>query len=343
MRKLVLEDLPAPPEGLLGWPWTEASPPVELVDPPKVCVVIPSYNQAEWLECSLRSILLQGYPALECYVMDGASTDGSVRIIEKYAPWLDYWQSMPDGGQCAAINAVLMKSDAVLGTWMNADDYFAPGGIANLVELREREPENILWCGAAREIDIEDRPVRIYEPRLGTTEQLARWYSEFGFHQPAAIFDVRSFQQLGGLDESLKCCLDVELWLRMSQVGSFTSCRDLVATVRNNPRSKTFTMMDLQVVEMIAVYHRMGLEDAARWRLERYADFVEADTVNNIVDKSIPYRVLAQYRCGSLLHDLWRRLLVRMGVNRDMALEKGAASSTTFYRPNGSLVPREVD
>ena len=329
MRMPSLEDLPVPPKGRSGWPWTEAPPSVEWPDAPKVCVVVPSYNQVEWLECALRSILLQGYPALECHVMDGGSTDGSLEIIEKYAPWLDHCQSQSDEGQCAVVNSVLMKSDADLGTWMNSDDYFAPGGIAILVQLRERKPGHILWCGSAREIDVEDREIRIYEPRMGATEQLARWYNEFGFHQPASVFDIRVFQQLGGLDESLKCCLDVELWLRMSRVGTFASCTDLICTVRNNPRSKTFTMMDLQAVEMIAVYHRMGLEDAARWRLDRFAEWVQTDTVNHIVERVKPDDVLSQYRYYSLLLNLRRRVLTRLGLDNGGRRNSAPSSGIT--------------
>src|SRR5690242_17664497 len=83
-----------------GWPWTEQSAPIPGCLPdgnswPRITVVVPSFRQAKFLEETLRSILLQGYPNLECMVIDGGSTDGSVDIIEAYAPFLSYWISEP--------------------------------------------------------------------------------------------------------------------------------------------------------------------------------------------------------------------------------------------------------
>src|SRR5688572_11385848 len=101
-------ELPEPPPGKTGWPWTEAGPQPDrrLVDAalPPVGIVTPSYQQAEFLEETIRSVLLQGYPKLSYAIMDGASTDGSAAIIEKYGPWLADWVSEADGGQAQAID-----------------------------------------------------------------------------------------------------------------------------------------------------------------------------------------------------------------------------------------------
>lgn len=103
-----ITDLPPPPPGRHGWPWTVATPPAAPVMAnnrpwPRITIVTPSYQQAQYLEEAIRSVLLQGYPNLEYIVMDGGSRDGSVEIIQRYAPWLSYWQSQPDGGQSAAL------------------------------------------------------------------------------------------------------------------------------------------------------------------------------------------------------------------------------------------------
>src|SRR5437016_4254430 len=98
-----LADLPAPPIGKTGWPWTDAEAPptrqhLAATDNrlPAVAVVTPSFPQAEFLEETIRSVLLQSYPKLSYAIMDGGSTDGSVAIIHKYAQWLDDWTSEPD-------------------------------------------------------------------------------------------------------------------------------------------------------------------------------------------------------------------------------------------------------
>jgi glycosyltransferase involved in cell wall biosynthesis len=89
---------------------------------PRVTVVTPSYDQVDFVEETLRLVLLQGYPSLEYLVLDGGSTDGSVAVIEKYAPWIDYGVSESDGGQSAAINRRLVVGRGGLACWINSDD-----------------------------------------------------------------------------------------------------------------------------------------------------------------------------------------------------------------------------
>ncbi|HAJ58567.1 MAG TPA: hypothetical protein DCP31_04295, partial [Cyanobacteria bacterium UBA8543] len=94
----LLQSLPSPPKGRTGWPWTEETPPLPLTMPdgkpwPKVTIVTPSYNQGEFIEETIRSVLLQNYPNLEYIVMDGGSRDSTVSILEKYTDWISLWRS----------------------------------------------------------------------------------------------------------------------------------------------------------------------------------------------------------------------------------------------------------
>ena len=117
-----LNDLPPPPPGKVGWPWTEATP--SLLAPardgaslPRITIVTPSFNQARFIEETIRSVLLQDYPNLEYIITDGGSTDGSVEIIRTYARWLTDWVAEPDHGQSDAINKGFARAtgDIVLG------------------------------------------------------------------------------------------------------------------------------------------------------------------------------------------------------------------------------------
>jgi len=90
---------------------------------PCLSFITPSFNQGRFLEATLRSVLLQGYPNLEYFVLDGGSTDNSVEILQKYSPWLSYWVSEPDGGQSAAINRGLHMSSGFYATWINSRHY----------------------------------------------------------------------------------------------------------------------------------------------------------------------------------------------------------------------------
>jgi glycosyltransferase involved in cell wall biosynthesis len=107
---------------------------------PLVSVVTPSFNQAAFIEQTLRSVLEQDYPAIEYLVADGASTDGSVEIIQKYADRLAWWVSEKDHGQAEAINKGFTKATGKYIAWVNSDDYYLPGAIRAAVEVLEANP-----------------------------------------------------------------------------------------------------------------------------------------------------------------------------------------------------------
>jgi glycosyltransferase involved in cell wall biosynthesis len=145
MRCPALADLPPPPDGKTGWPWTEESLPVppRRTDGsawPRISVVTPSYNQGEFIEETIRSILLQGYPGLEYFVVDGGSSDGSVEIIRKYQSWLTWWASKKDEGQTDAINRGLQKSSGALFNWINSDDMLLPNALFHIASAFRGNP-----------------------------------------------------------------------------------------------------------------------------------------------------------------------------------------------------------
>lgn len=99
---------------------------------PRITIVTPSYNQGQFLERTIVSVLQQGYPNLEYIVMDGGSTDGSVDVIKKYQDRLTYWESGPDQGQSEAINKGFAKSSGEILGWLNSDDTLEPGALRRL-------------------------------------------------------------------------------------------------------------------------------------------------------------------------------------------------------------------
>src|SRR5436190_764759 len=142
-----LVEVAAPPSGKKGWPWTEeSSPPPTQASPsrdwPRITIITPSFNQVQFIEETIRSILLQGYPNLEYLVLDGGSTDGSVEIIKKYSRWIDFWRSEPDGGQSAAINSGLKRGNGAYATWINSDDLLCKDALI-------RQAAEIVRVGAA--------------------------------------------------------------------------------------------------------------------------------------------------------------------------------------------------
>jgi glycosyltransferase involved in cell wall biosynthesis len=110
-----------------GWLIERSSKVIRKMDYPRITVVTPSFNQAQFLEETILSVIGQHYPNLEYIIMDGGSTDNSVQIIKKYEQYLAYWVSKKDGGQANAINEGFVRSTGDILGWVNSDDLYLPG------------------------------------------------------------------------------------------------------------------------------------------------------------------------------------------------------------------------
>ena len=149
---LTLKDLPPPPADKSGWPWTEQSQPLPERMPdgsewPRISIITPSYNYGQFLEETIRSVLLQGYPNLEYIIIDGGSADNSVEIIRKYEPWLQYWISEPDNGQTDAIQKGFSKSTGVVWNWLNSDDILEKNALQHIAKAFKNNPCATLLFG----------------------------------------------------------------------------------------------------------------------------------------------------------------------------------------------------
>lgn len=270
-----LSELPPPPPGKSGWPWTEESLPLPDTMPdgtpwPRISIVTPSYNQGPFIEETLRSVLLQGYPNLEYVVIDGGSTDESTEVINKYAPWLSYWVSEPDRGQSHAINKGLDRATGKLYGWLCSDDYFKPGALRVLAEMSSRSPEAVAWVGQCEKVDVTGAHIEIKKPRhLKSAEDIADWGHRGQFYQPASLFSAQGFAGVGGVDETLHYVMDVDLWVRMVQHGSFATTDSVLAAARDYPSNKTNSDVYAREAEVIHVALKNGLPRVAARRLQR--------------------------------------------------------------------------
>jgi glycosyltransferase involved in cell wall biosynthesis len=185
---------------------------------PRLTIITPSLNQAQYLERTLRSVLDQGYQDLEYIVMDGGSTDGSVDILERYDDRLAHWQSESDEGQSWAINRAIERSTGDVIAYINSDDYYLPGAFD--AAMPRFEDADVRWVAGACEYLSDDgtletvwRPKRPRGPR-------PRWVREIWYAPQASSFWRRDvFDEFGLLREDLHFVFDAEFGLRLAIAG----------------------------------------------------------------------------------------------------------------------------
>jgi len=225
------------------WPWLEEIPQLPPTMPdgsiwPKLSIVTPSFNQGQYLEETIRSVLLQGYPNLEYIVMDGGSTDGSVEIIKKYEPWLAYWTSEPDGGQGDAINKGFAMATGELAGWINSDDIYFPRAFEVVVSwwIENGKPDDLITGTKLKGNSTLDSLTRLPQQPFTNEHLQQRCIVE----QPSTFFTLKRFKGIGGIDERYHFSIDYDLWLRMTSKGAIIRYIDAdLAVTRVHSSTKT--------------------------------------------------------------------------------------------------------
>lgn len=235
---------PPPPEGVMDWPWDAApvrgdADPEALARLPRISVVIPSYNQAAFIEKTLRSVLLQRYPKLECIVIDGGSTDGSVDVIRRYAPWLSHWVSEPDRGQSHAINKGFARATGEVLCWLNSDDYYPPHTLGIVGERLANGTGVFALVGHCLKVHTDGRPPALLEGRYEGRRRLLEFWKGYRMHQPAIFWRREVFERVGNLDESLHLIMDFDYWARIARLYSFANVDEVLACAHYHDAAKT--------------------------------------------------------------------------------------------------------
>lgn len=200
-----------------------------------VSIVTPSFNQASFLEQTMRSVLEQDYARLEYLVMDGGSTDGSVEIIRKNSDRLAYWASEKDSGQAEAINKGVARANGEVVAWLNSDDYYLPGTISAAVEAFERNPGMALLYGDMLAVDEHGRATNHLRYRQLTLEDLL-CFQIIG--QPAVFLRRAAFERAGGLDPTFHFLLDHHLWIRLALQGPILHIPQIWSAARYHAAAK---------------------------------------------------------------------------------------------------------
>ena len=181
----------------------------------KFSIIVPSYNQAQFLTATLDSILLQEDVSLEVLVHDGGSDDGSVEILEKYSDRIS-WISQPDHGQTDAINRGMLAATGDIFAYLNSDDIYFPSTLARIAKFFKEKPDCQLVYGAASHLNSDGSHMEPYPTEDWNYDRL---FETCFICQPATFWRRNLIEKIGVFDERLNYSMDYEYWLRAGKAA----------------------------------------------------------------------------------------------------------------------------
>jgi len=205
-----------------------------LANYPRITVITPSYNQGQFIEETIQSLLSQNYPNLEYIIIDGGSTDTTVEIIKQYESQLTYWVSEPDRGQTHAINKGIAKATGDILAYLNSDDYYLPGTLFKVAEYFHQFPQTDLLHGRCRYVNQEGEKIGEQFGKIQSFEEIIDlwgvWWQQRQFVQPEVFWSKRITNQIGNFSEGLHYVMDYEYWCRIIQAGGVVDRLDAELT-----------------------------------------------------------------------------------------------------------------
>lgn len=216
----------------------------------KITIITPSFLHEAYLEQTIDSILSQNYPNLECIIIDGGSTDGSVEIIKRYEKHLTYWVSEKDRGQTHAINKGLARATGDIIAYINSDDYYLPGAFQRVAEAFQADAGLDLVHGRCRYVDVLGNKTG---EQFGSIERFDEivdlwdvWWNRRQFVQPEVFWSRRIMERIGPFREELFFVMDYEYWSRILLAGGRVGRIDAeVSCFRITPEQKSTRALEV--------------------------------------------------------------------------------------------------
>lgn len=263
--------LPSPlKKGRTGFPWDEdstigANPKVNY---PKISIVTPSYQQGEFLEETIRSVLMQNYPNLEYIVLDGGSTDDSIAILKHYDEFITHWVSEADEGQTDAINKGFLLSSGEIMGWLNSDDLLQPNALFHIAHTFMNDESIHLVTGLRKVIDKNSN--LIYNFFHGRpTYDYVRHICDIG--QETTYWRRSLWETIGVLDTNFNFALDYDYWQRSIHSGyEFTLIPEYIGALRVHNQAKSSTIQDVWDEELQRIYQRYNIAQNYEEAVKRF-------------------------------------------------------------------------
>lgn len=203
----------------------------------KISVVTVSYNQAQFIEDTIKSVLNQDYPEVEYIVIDGGSTDGSADIIKKYSDRLAFWCSEPDGGQTDALRKGFAKATGDILCWINSDDQLEPGALSEVAAFFEQNPNARVVTGDHIKMNEQGVPIKLHR-EIPFNRFI--WNYTYNYTAQTSTFWKRDlYEEVGGMDTDYNMGMDTNLFARFSEVTHMHKTKELWSRFRLHGQQKT--------------------------------------------------------------------------------------------------------
>lgn len=268
MRCPTLSELPPPPPGKTGWPWTEQTEPLPERMPdgsewPRISIVTPTYNYGRFIEETIRSVLLQGYPNLEYIIIDGGSTDNSVEVIKKYEQWLTYWVSEKDNGQTHAINKGIKRCNGEIFNWLNSDDQLLLSALKEVACVwNEHHPDILIGSGITVDA-FTGEILQDWRPKLPRQpfDLIEQGQVGLGMSQPATFLKLSLVKAIDYVREDLHYAFDYALYLKVLTISrhncKLATTASILAKCLSHPDAKTVQTWPSFIKEIKCVLQEM--------------------------------------------------------------------------------------
>jgi glycosyltransferase involved in cell wall biosynthesis len=237
---------------------------------PKISIITPSFNQGEFIESTILSVLNQNYPNLEFIIIDGGSTDNTISIIKKYESRITYWVSEHDNGQAYAINKGFEKATGDIVNWLNSDDELYPGALLEIGKLFIDNPDCTCCIGR---IEMFDKSGVIHTSSNIISPLLEQCIGFGKVNQPSMFFNSKCYKEIGNINVKMNYLMDVEWFLRylfFYGKNTIITVDKIFSRFRYHADSKTVSQAEKFRFDRDSMYYSI----AKQFGLEQYADFI---------------------------------------------------------------------